>query len=889
MKNNIKKQVSYFLIFALMFNILIGFYPQNGSFAEESINNEQTQMQDSNSDQENKEDTSIQDVPQDTTQDVSNETSQHIEESVPENPTEESKETPIQNIIEDDVNNENSEEQIEINSLQEAVEPEIEWSEEAWDYINQTLKKGNEEVKAMAMLDEGDIYILGTKSGTRGNIYILDKTASSIEDIITNKIECTKEIKWIEVDESSNKIYVFEIGGLLRISEDKGETWNSSINIGKGSIESAAIAEENELFISTSTNNIQYNANNGEGSWIAKNNGIPEGAKTKNIYYDKQNLYVGLELADKSKSIYFSKDNGENWNRLDDDSLETSYSRELMGVFNIDGELYIGTRDGVWKKEDSDWVKIPGKIGEEQDVVLMFEKEDSIYAITKRGNHIYEATKDDMYFQSTLKELTITDAWWIERDGDFVIIGAKNGLFKEELERIRRDSDVEVENSVYGEIEALKYGLSESYNLDLGFTLLSNILNLLDESYIPSKPEEPKPETPKPEVPSSGSGSKGSSSSSKNQVDITTSKEIKVDFIKENINKDSNVVKYKMNEDEKSAQVKFNKDVLTELNKSNKGLEISFKEGIYIIPKNIDVIEKMSKENGELKEVTFLVQKLDSNNINKDNLISPILEFKLEGVFSNKKVELNYFGKQYIERKIELNKEVDTKKAVGVVLENGVWKPVPTTFIKENGKTFAVIKRNSNSIYSVMEYSKTFEDIKNHWAKENIELLASKKIVNGIKENEFNPNGNITRAQFVTMLVRSLGLKNIDGLKELKDVEKGSWYEKEVYTAMAFGIVTGYNDDTFKPNKEVTREEMAVMIMRTIQIINGIDNHANNISFKDEHEISSWSKDAISIGVKEGIMKGYEDNSFKPKNKATRGEGASLFKNMMEKLEFISK
>lgn len=107
----------------------------------------------------------------------------------------------------------------------------------------------------------------------------------------------------------------------------------------------------------------------------------------------------------------------------------------------------------------------------------------------------------------------------------------------------------------------------------------------------------------------------------------------------------------------------------------------------------------------------------------------------------------------------------------------------------------------------------SFSDIAFHAEKTAIEELAGRRIVGGMTENEFAPEGQLTRAQFSAIIVRALGLPAKEGIA-FADVKAGAWYEQSVQTASAYGLVGGVGEGMFAPEKAITRAEAAVMIGR---------------------------------------------------------------------------
>ncbi|MDP5273184.1 S-layer homology domain-containing protein [Chengkuizengella axinellae] len=187
----------------------------------------------------------------------------------------------------------------------------------------------------------------------------------------------------------------------------------------------------------------------------------------------------------------------------------------------------------------------------------------------------------------------------------------------------------------------------------------------------------------------------------------------------------------------------------------------------------------------------------------------------------------------------------------------------------------------------------TFSDIQNHWAKNEIELLSSINIVNGITEDEFHPEGTLTRAQIAAMIVRALEIPENKSDISFSDVVDG-WYVKDVITASAVGLVNGYEDGTFLPNKEITRQELVVMMNRVMEYI-GKDVQKSNITeeetllqpFTDQDAISEWSKDAILELLELDIAFGKTESNFAPKEDATRAEAVVMLSRLMQYMGLI--
>ena len=118
-------------------------------------------------------------------------------------------------------------------------------------------------------------------------------------------------------------------------------------------------------------------------------------------------------------------------------------------------------------------------------------------------------------------------------------------------------------------------------------------------------------------------------------------------------------------------------------------------------------------------------------------------------------------------------------------------------------------------MYTAVRSNRTFEDIQGHWAQSNIERMANKLIVNGSADGMFDPNRTVTRAEFVAMLVRALGLTEKPQLSSYSDVGPNEiWYAGAIGAASAAGLIEGYADGSFRPDARITREQVAVMLAR---------------------------------------------------------------------------
>ncbi|WP_342420352.1 S-layer homology domain-containing protein [Paenibacillus sp. FSL E2-0178] len=284
-----------------------------------------------------------------------------------------------------------------------------------------------------------------------------------------------------------------------------------------------------------------------------------------------------------------------------------------------------------------------------------------------------------------------------------------------------------------------------------------------------------------------------------------------------------------------------------------------------------------------------------AQNISASQLGTAI-EFSVAAAGNGKSVELNHFGSTYVSRSVVLASSVDVTHTSVVLYDpsTGQFSFVPALFDKQaDGSTKVTFKRNGNSTYAVLTSTRTFNDIGNHWAKADIELLASKLVVNGATDTQFAPESDITRAEFAALLVRSLGLSPDTTAADFTDVRAGDWYAGAIGAAVQSKLVEGFQDQSFKPNDTITREQMAVMVSRAISATGGTSGIASVQTqllsvFHDRADISSWAQGAVAQAVQAEIITGMTPVSFVPAAKASRAQAVVMLTRLLKYAEFIN-
>ncbi|WXJ88712.1 hypothetical protein MTKAM_02710 [Moorella thermoacetica] len=163
-----------------------------------------------------------------------------------------------------------------------------------------------------------------------------------------------------------------------------------------------------------------------------------------------------------------------------------------------------------------------------------------------------------------------------------------------------------------------------------------------------------------------------------------------------------------------------------------------------------------------------------------------------------------------------------------------------------------------------------FSDLNGHWAQKQVQAWADKGMVSGYPDGTFQPDKAVTRAEFVALVNRAMNKQNPAATADFSDVKTGDWFYREVAAAVSAGYVSGYEDKTFRPNQAITRQEAASIIDRLLKLDRGNESVLNK--FKDAAQIGSWARGSLAAVVARGLMGGYPDGTFGPTRSITRAE-----------------
>lgn len=193
-------------------------------------------------------------------------------------------------------------------------------------------------------------------------------------------------------------------------------------------------------------------------------------------------------------------------------------------------------------------------------------------------------------------------------------------------------------------------------------------------------------------------------------------------------------------------------------------------------------------------------------------------------------------------------------------------------------------KATENIVSDKISTNINFVDIEEKdWYYESVKYVVDNKLMNGVSETKFVPNGTLTRAMLVTVLYRNAGEPAVNKSIPFTDVDMGSWYANAVVWAKQNGIVNGVNETDFAPDNNITREQIAAIMFRYAQY-EGMEavTLEENLHFADDNEISEYAVSAMNWAVGTGLMKGKSATTINPLDNATRAEIAAILQRFIE-------
>ncbi|MGN7762618.1 S-layer homology domain-containing protein [Paenibacillus sp. 22594] len=211
-------------------------------------------------------------------------------------------------------------------------------------------------------------------------------------------------------------------------------------------------------------------------------------------------------------------------------------------------------------------------------------------------------------------------------------------------------------------------------------------------------------------------------------------------------------------------------------------------------------------------------------------------------------------------------------------------KPVPVKMppsaVFAEGVSAQALKETLKSIIAAKDGDipvPALKDIADLWSTRTITAFLKLKIIKGYDDGSFKPNQTITRGEFATVLIKAFGLVKSDTSLPLSDVN-AHWAQEAIAVLASNGVIAGYPDGTFRPDREISRSEIVTILSRIVNF-NNVSPVKGGIAFSDT--AGAWNKDQIAKAAEIGLISGKGNGKFAPAQSSTRAEALTIIMNAL--------
>lgn len=301
-------------------------------------------------------------------------------------------------------------------------------------------------------------------------------------------------------------------------------------------------------------------------------------------------------------------------------------------------------------------------------------------------------------------------------------------------------------------------------------------------------------------------------------------------------------------------------------------------------------------EKGTMLNSKDYIVKIDGYEYASSNVetVEVIKDEVINLYYIEKEIPVEHSDVTIYHRDIESNKEISEKDVIKDI-EHGTYvlgidyiKNIQGYKFVKASPEFIKVDKENNSI--VIYYEKEipsngggsvippqeeikFNDIKGHWAEKTIELFMKKGYISGYEDNTFKPDNGMTRAEFVKVVNKVFGYTQ-KGIEQFLDVNKDDWFYEDICIGIKEGYIKGKSTDIFAPNDKITRQE-ATMILTNI--MNNKDENLDKLNtFKDGDKTAKWAQSSMEGAIEAGYLNGYEDKTIRANGNITRAEAITM-------------
>lgn len=293
-------------------------------------------------------------------------------------------------------------------------------------------------------------------------------------------------------------------------------------------------------------------------------------------------------------------------------------------------------------------------------------------------------------------------------------------------------------------------------------------------------------------------------------------------------------------------------------------------------PKQIDPNEpndRMFQATRTVADTDYYGQFEDSSDQDWFVLSVPeesLVEFRLDNIPEDRMILMTLYDAYQTQKQLAINAMGEERLTMSAVLGRG-------TYYLKLSASQSFSHRLYRLRYTASPLVAGFKDIRNHWAERQIAELVRRGAVSGYGDYTFRPAQSMTRAEATAILVNAFRVRGTTNIR-FKDVNRAHWAHAAIQRAVHAGIVTGFEDGSFRPDQKISRAEMAAMLGRAM----GLQESAVTRSAFHDVRPGHWAAGWIDRLVREGILGGYPDGSFRPDDIATRAEVSVMIMKALE-------
>ncbi|MCU6709849.1 S-layer homology domain-containing protein [Paenibacillus sp. J5C_2022] len=276
----------------------------------------------------------------------------------------------------------------------------------------------------------------------------------------------------------------------------------------------------------------------------------------------------------------------------------------------------------------------------------------------------------------------------------------------------------------------------------------------------------------------------------------------------------------------------LNGEVMKQLILKQALLEVTTDEGTYRLPADQLNLTALARQAGAQFQLDKLTISIEMEMVSDESvslieqaaeeggyeLAVPPMRFGVSAQYDDRMVPVELYA-TYVERFIAIAESDADRIATAIIINpDGTYHHVPTQVVEMNGQFFVKINSMLNGTYAVISNPTQYRDVSDHWSRDAVNEMGSRMVVKGSDDGSYMPDQDVTREEVAAIIVKALGLPSVSDDAPFGDVSAQDAYYAAVATAYQYGLLKGYEDGSFRPEEKMTREQAMVLMAHAMQI-----------------------------------------------------------------------